>query len=350
MSISPIAAKAAPSGGITLGSGLLPRQALFRTRDLEHGRAHMNVALGGEHSISYLSRERHLYDLRHRQAKIGCIAVHSLQYGGGVMISAPLLPNFYLLQFTLVGECHMWQGTHHSLLPAGSVAIVNPGRAFKKAWLPGTRQLLVRIEKQLVEREFHAWTGADDGRDIAFDVPPIDDPAKVGTLIRYVRMVCDDLRNEASDLSHPLVADRITSGLVSLLLASMPHNKTRAIEAEGQTTAPFFVRRVEQFIEEHARDAIALADLTGVAGVSTRALQTSFRRFRDTTPMAYLRLIRLELARAELAKAGQQGGSVATVANAFGFGHLGRFARDYYARFGELPSHTLQRGSIARPR
>jgi AraC-like DNA-binding protein len=266
------------------------------------------------------------------------------------MISAPLLPNFYLLQFTLVGECHMWQGTHHSLLPAGSVAIVNPGRAFKKAWLPGTRQLLVRIEKQLVEREFHAWTGADDGRDIAFDVPPIDDPAKVGTLIRYVRMVCDDLRNEASDLSHPLVADRITSGLVSLLLASMPHNKTRAIEAEGQTTAPFFVRRVEQFIEEHARDAIALADLTGVAGVSTRALQTSFRRFRDTTPMAYLRLIRLELARAELAKAGQQGGSVATVANAFGFGHLGRFARDYYARFGELPSHTLQRGSIARPR
>jgi AraC-like DNA-binding protein len=350
MSISPIAAKAAPSGGITLGgSGLLPRQALFRTCDLEQGRAHMCRVLGGEHSVSYLSRERRL-DFQHRQAKIGCIAVNSLQYGAGVMISDALLPNCYLLQFTLVGECHFWQGTHHSVLPAGSVAVINPGRAFRKAWLPGTRQLLVRIEKQLVEREFHAWTGADDGRDIAFDVPPIDDPAKVGTLIRYVRMVCDDLRNEASDLSHPLVADRITSGLVSLLLASMPHNKTRAIEAAGQTTAPFFVRRVEQFIEEHARDAIALADLTGVAGVSTRALQTSFRRFRDTTPMAYLRLIRLELARAELAKAGQQGGSVATVANAFGFGHLGRFARDYYARFGELPSHTLQRGSISRPR
>jgi hypothetical protein len=97
MSISPIAAKAAPGGGITLGSGLLPRQALFRTRDLEHGRAHMNVALGGEHSVSYLSRERHL-DFRHRQAKIGCIAVHSLQYGAGVVISDALLPNSYLLQ------------------------------------------------------------------------------------------------------------------------------------------------------------------------------------------------------------------------------------------------------------
>src|SRR5215471_7250394 len=348
MSISPIAAKAAPGGGITLGSGLLPRQALFRTRDLEHGRAHMNVALGGEHSVSYLSRERRL-DFRHRQAKIGCIAVHSLQYGAGVVISDALLPNCYLLQFTLVGECDVWQGTH-SPLPAGSVAIINPGRAFKKAWLPGTRQLLVGIDKQLVEREFHAWTGADDGRGIAFDVPPIDDAAKVGTLTRYVRMLCDDLRNEASDLSHPLVADRVASGLVSLLLASMPHNKTRAIEAAGQATAPFFVRRVEQFIEEHARDAIALADLTGAAGISTRALQTGFRRFRNTTPMAYLRSIRLELARAELAKAGRLGSSVAAVAHASGLAHLGRFARDYQARFGELPSETLYRGSIGRTR
>ena len=124
----------------------------------------------------------------------------------------------------------------------------------------------------------------------------------------------------------------------------------RAIETAGQTAAPFFVRRVEQFIEEHACDAIALADLTGVAGVSTRALQTGFRRFRDTTPMTYLRSIRLELARAELAKAGRLGSSVAAVAYASGFAHLGRFARDYQARFGELPSETLYRGSIGRTR
>jgi AraC-like DNA-binding protein len=350
MSIVPIAADAVPSGGITLGdSGLLQRQVLFRTRDLEQGRAHMSRVLGGEFGLSYLSRERGL-DFQHRQAKIGGVAVNSLHYGAGVMISDALLPNCYLLQFTLVGECHVWQGAHHSLVPAGSVAIINPGRAFKKAWLPGTRQLLVRIEKQLVAREFHAWTSRDDAGGIAFDVSPIDDMAKVGTLVRYVRMVCDDLRSDASDLSHPLVADRVMSGLVSLVLASVPHNKTRAIEAAGHTTAPFFVRRVEQFIEEHARDAIALADLTGVAGVSTRALQTGFRRFRNTTPMAYLRSIRMELARAELAQAGRLGSSVAAVALASGFAHFGRFARDYQARFGELPSETLCRGSIGRTR
>jgi AraC-like DNA-binding protein len=304
----------------------------------------------GEHGVAYLSREGCL-DLRHRQAQVDSIVVNSLQYGAGVMITAPLLPGFYLLQFTLAGECHLWQQTHHSVLPAGSVAIVNPGRGFKKAWLPGTRQLLLRIDERLVEREFRVWTGGDESGGIEFDMPPIDDIAKVGTLARFVRMLCDDLRNEATELLHPLVAGRIASGLVSLLLTSMPHNKNRAIEAAAHyPIAPFFVRRVEQFIEEHARETIALADLTGVAGVSTRALQTSFRRFRNTTPMAYLRGIRLELARSELTSAGREGASVAAVANAVGFGHLGRFARDYQARFGELPSHTLQRGSIRRPR
>jgi AraC-like DNA-binding protein len=307
----------------------------------------MCVALGGEHSVSYLSRERRL-DLRHRQAKIGDIAVHSLQYGAGVMISAPQLPDFYLLQFTLVGECQLWQGTHHNLLPAGSVAVINPGRAFRKAWMPGTRQLLLRIAKRLVEREFRVWTSGDEAGSLEFDMQPVDDTAKVGTVARYVQMLCDDLRSEASHLSHPLVADRVASGLVALLLTSMPHNKTRAIEAAAdQPGAPFFVRRVEQFIEEHARDMITLTDLTGIAGVSTRALQMSFQRFRNTTPMAYLRAIRLELARTDMANAGRQGSSVAAVANAVGFGNLGRFARDYQARFGELPSHTLRRGHLA---
>jgi AraC-like DNA-binding protein len=341
------AIEATPSSGIVIGgSDLLPRYPLFRTNDLEQGRAHLCRALG-EHDVAYLPHERRI-DLRHRQAKVGPIALNLLQYGAGVMVRVPVLPDFYLLQFTLAGECQIWQEAHYSVLPARSVAIVNSGRAYRKAWMPGTSQLLLRIDKRLVEREFRAWTGIDEAGGIEFDMPPIDEMAKVGTFARYVRMLCDDLRSEASDLSHPLVADRVASGLVSLLLASMPHNKQRAIEAAGKARAPFFVRRVEQFIEEHARDNIVLADLTGVAGVSTRALQVGFRRFRDTTPMAYLRAIRLELARAELAKAGRHGASVARVANAVGFGHLGRFARDYEARFGELPSKTRCRGSLGR--
>ena len=52
--------------------------------------------------------------------------------------------------------------------------------------------------------------------------------------------------------------------------------------------------------------------------------------------------------RSELAIAGQDGASVASVANAHGFGSLSRFAVDYKARFHESPSETLRRGTVGR--
>jgi transcriptional regulator GlxA family with amidase domain len=61
-------------------------------------------------------------------------------------------------------------------------------------------------------------------------------------------------------------------------------------------------------------------------------------------PMAHLWALRLDLARSELARGGQDCGSVASVAIAHGFGSLSRFAADYRARFHEAPSETLRRG------
>ena len=331
----------------TIGDAdLLPRQPIFRTRDLEHARQY----LGGvfvEARFAYLSRERHL-DFRHRQAKLGSIAVNSMQYGPGIMVTAPPFGDFYLLQFTLTGRCQLRQDGRCTDLPAGSVAVINPFLPFAKAWAPGTRQLLIRIDRRLLEREFRAWTGSDKTERIEFDLSAVESMAKVGTLTHYVRMLCDDLGNASSHLEHPLVSDRIASALISTLLVSMPHNRGRALEAAATSIAPYFVRRVERFIEENARCAINLEDLAGVAGVSSRALQLGFRRFRNTTPMAYLRALRLELARSELARAGREGGSVASVANVCGLGHLGRFACAYQTRFGESPSQTLRRGSTGR--
>jgi hypothetical protein len=88
------------SGGAT---DLLPRHPIFRTRDLEHAREYVSGVLG-EHRVAYLPKERQL-DFRHRQAKLGEIAVNSMQYGAGVTITAPPFGDLYLVQFTLTGRC-----------------------------------------------------------------------------------------------------------------------------------------------------------------------------------------------------------------------------------------------------
>ena len=131
-------------------------------------------------------------------------------------------------------------------------------------------------------------------------------------------------------------------------MIELPHNHIRAIEAAEKPIAPASVRRAERFLEENAANAVALTDVARAAGISVRALQLSFRRFRDTTPMAHLRGLRLERARRALSDAGRDGGSVSSVAAAQGFGSLSRFAADYKARFHELPSETLRRGAVGR--
>jgi AraC-like DNA-binding protein len=168
------------------------------------------------------------------------------------------------------------------------------------------------------------------------------------TLSHYLRMLCDDLGDASSMLGHPLIGDRVASAFASTLLVSMPHSQSHAFEASGTSIAPFAVRRVECFIKENAERAIGLEDLASEAGVSARTLQSAFRRFRSTTPMASLRASGLQLARRELAQAGRDGGTVTSVANKLGFWHLGRFAAHYRARFNESPYETLRRGSIGR--
>jgi transcriptional regulator GlxA family with amidase domain len=207
---------------------------------------------------------------------------------------------------------------------------------------------MIRIERGLLERELRTWTGREPKGLIEFDQSQAFAMEKVATLTHAVRMLCDDLRNESSSLEHPLVRDRVTSTLASALLVGLPHSHSRAFEASEKSIAPASVRRAERFIEENALNAVGLADVASAAGVSARALQMAFRRFRDTTPMAHLRALRLELARDELTRAGEDGGSVASVALAHGFASFSRFAANYKARFHEQPSETLRRGAVGR--
>jgi transcriptional regulator GlxA family with amidase domain len=63
--------------------------------------------------------------------------------------------------------------------------------------------------------------------------------------------------------------------------------------------------------------------------------------------MRYLRQVRLDRAREDLAQAH---GSVADIAYYWGFTNPGRFAHAYLDRFGEFPAKTLGAGRTSRAR
>jgi AraC-like DNA-binding protein len=343
MPMSPAAPVLRQDNAAIMGDAdLLPRQPIFCARNLEPVCEYLSGVLA-PHRLNYLTRERRL-NFRHRGAKLGAIELNALQYGGESMVAAPHFPdNYYLLQFMLDGNCALTQGGHSYDMAAGSVAVINPCRPFTKSWSTAGRQLLIRIDRGLLEHELQGWTGRDQKERIEFDQSQAFAMGSASALTSSVRMLCNLLRNKSSGLDHPLVRDRVASTLASALLVELPHTHSRAFDVAETTVAPASVRRAERLIEENAARSIGLADVAGAAGVSARALQLAFRHFRNTTPMAHLRALRLELARSQLAGNGPDAASVTSVANAYGFGCLGRFAADYKARFDESPSETLRR-------
>lgn len=107
------------------------------------------------------------------------------------------------------------------------------------------------------------------------------------------------------------------------------------------TPAPRQVLQAEHYMREHARQAPTVGEVAQAVGVSARGLSSAFRHFRSTTPMAFLREVRLDGVRRALIAA-PDGATVASIAEQWGYANLGAFAARFRARFGEYPSALLR--------
>lgn len=120
------------------------------------------------------------------------------------------------------------------------------------------------------------------------------------------------------------------------LLTAVPH--WPAGQHEPRTAAGARFARAEEFLLEHATEQITVVDVARAAGMSVRAVQAAFARNHGISPLTYLRRIRLLLAREQIRS--DLDASIAEIARAVGFVHLGRFAAAYREEFGELPRQT----------
>lgn len=103
------------------------------------------------------------------------------------------------------------------------------------------------------------------------------------------------------------------------------------------------VRRAQEYIQQNLQRQLSIEDIAESADIGVRSLQNFFREDLKQTPTAYIRDLRLEGARADLADTTRGTTvSVTDVATKWGFSHHGRFAKRYRDRFGETPSQTLK--------
>lgn len=249
---------------------------------------------------------------------------------GGMQVHVPQIADYHLFIMCLDGHANATIESQDYRIDRSHGLLIAPGEQMRASFSQDCEQLFVRISQKAIA-DHSGIQKLEFRRDVDLRNPMIAPWA------HHIATIISDRHTSALLQSEPHIAKEYERLLISLLLAGQPH---RDGGERSPGLAPGSVKRAEQYIQANASEPLTLADIATAARVPTRTLLESFRRFRGTSPMRYLRDVRLDQARRALQK-----GSVETAAQAAmeaGLMHLGRFSKEYAERFGEKPSETLR--------
>jgi len=158
-------------------------------------------------------------------------------------------------------------------------------------------------------------------------------------LIEYIKTlaVCD-----AASMKNALVTTNLKEHIISTVFEMLPHNYKELQSMVIDCAVPKSVRQAEDYMRAFADQPVTVKALASHAGCSERAVHNAFKTFRQNTPMAVLRNIRLEGAHDDL-KCG--GNTITDIVFKWGFSNPGRFSKFYAEKFGCKPSQTLRNSS-----
>jgi AraC-like DNA-binding protein len=218
--------------------------------------------------------------------------------------------------------------------------LLRPGHGSSQS--EGLDLLMVNVREEALQRFAGAWIGAPVARLRFPGVAPLD--ARRSALWARTVQFVESVFSEPALLANDLLRDAAADTLLAAALTAFPIEIVEGPRSPRSDEAlPSAVRRALAHIEDNAHRSVSIDEIAGAARMSVRGLQTAFRRHLDTTPTAALKAARLSAAHAELVAADPGVASVAAIARRWGYQHLGRFAAEYRAQYGELPRDTLRR-------
>lgn len=310
----------------------------FASRDLCEVRD-MIASTYCPHSLQ-LSRRGEALDAWLNHQKLEKVGIGAMGYGADVEIEGIEDEEMLLLMLPLSGSAEI--GTKMQTIDSHSdlATVVDSAELRQMRWSADCVQRVVQISNSVVEHHAMMLMGRPLSQKLRFSSEMRINPG-VSNCWQYAILLAMEL-GQSSKNSSRAVIDNLETLFILKLLESQPSNYLDQMKPQPCKIAPHHVRRVEQFILANAERSLSLENLVDIGGVSARALFDGFRKFRGTSPMAYLKAVRLERARQDLIQASPDA-TVTAIACRWGFYQFGRFAAQYRAMFGELPSETIRK-------
>lgn len=320
----------------------LQKQLLCDTDNFDELNEHIgNVLLPNRLTVSKQSSIHNRAVFHH--APLSNMSINYLLYGAEAQVDVEQL-GFFLIEIPLSGISETHHGKDKVITDISSGVVAGPYQQFSTKWNPECSKLLIKINRLALEQHLSGMLGKTLTRPLDFEMGvDLRSPASA-SLLHMVQWLVAELENSHSLLNKaPLAYTQYEEMLMWVLLNSQPNNYSDELASITPVAAPHYVHSVEDYINEHCAEPITLTQLVEMSGVSGRTLLEGFRRHKGTSPMKYLKSVRMERVHTDLRNADPAEKSVTDIALAWGFTQLGKFSGEYKQRFGEPPSETLKK-------
>ena len=219
-------------------------------------------------------------------------------------------------------------------------ALVSPGQKILGERPQNSTAIMLHVSQAALTERFRELSGREPKRPFAFERAVDLSGGSGAVALSAVQFAIQELERDPLSIDRRLFLVGVEDMILTALLGLPNRYSSELEQGRYRTLALRVVHLAEEYIEAHAADAISVSDLVRLCGCSQSALFKAFHKTRGYSPMQFLGEVRLRRARQLLSS--DAGHTVSSVAFDAGFNHLGRFAKAYRKRFGELPSTTLR--------
>lgn len=311
----------------------------YLTHDLDEAREHIS-SLFVPHRLDVVGRNQVL-DVQISKARLEGISLIYHRHGASVSVRPQLLRDFFLLQIPIRGQSYVTVDKQEVHCSPKQAVMISPTLGVEMTFGEGCEQLIVRIEKTDLELQMEQHLGRRIEVPVTFApaVPLDTSPAReITSLLHYMTMTL----TETGGISSSSIAKKhMASLLISALINCLDHNYQEEL-AEGKAwPRSAYIAKAQNYMRKNFAEPIGPEDVARAIDVSARALYAGFRAYLNTTPMRYLKDLRLDMVHQALMSLESHRTSVTTIAMNCGFSHLGHFCAAYKQKFGELPHETL---------
>jgi AraC-binding-like domain len=159
--------------------------------------------------------------------------------------------------------------------------IVSPGATMKVTHSGNLEHFVLKIDRDALLNKWTALTGRQPRGDLKFE-PVADSRTPEATYLRRLFMFIVDQLGSSERSVPPLALAELAQSVIVSFLCANRHDETHLLDRGPVGTAPWQVRRAEEYIEAHWDQPITVEALAVAAGQARAAFFISSRPAVDT--------------------------------------------------------------------